>query len=700
MTQSLNNGATETLRQPAVLVITVGTTDIKFGVHVDKSPDSLLSGKAFPVDPPRPERCVHEWLLTKELANEIAFASIEQFDAYEKSLRENQSTGKPDGVKSKRIKLAFAPDKSPNLQLHPSEQEKQESNVSSGLFLPEKPELWLVKVMPVVKALLESNKYRVEMAVVLSTHRHNSHRHNFHCHSNNLNENIARKEPVAAGKIICHWLAEQLNLKNIGHFTALLEQPENASNTLLQQFKESQNGLALYINFLDGEMALKSQGENTPVNRKGMQRIDDLLFGIARLSPKTNTAKWHCVYSPGGGFPDFKAQISSACHLYFETVELVVEPEFSKEKLTFADADKYPAPDVSYRSRKQAIQLLQRGDYAGAATIARLVQHQTGIEVSGESNKTAQEHYNWRWTQVLLDVSHWLQGTLSEEQADKIQKDNKHPLHQLVGSKTPYALVVALRIEAALQQNHIQEAIRYTSDLAEVLIYDYLSLVFSEKDEKGRADYRYFEKSGEIQASQANLIINAIENGCVEETFVFPVGFYIATKADPANILRGKKQQPILEYDAKGNWNITTFSRPNAREWQSIASYVQSGDNEGALQQYKLKMRGKGEPAPSFPVYYRNKITHQVLTAEQIKAAVKTYQAAGLWNPCENQSEQRNVCTAPGYQAHFLSQEVVINVFKPMFRVTPGDGDLLKRYQTLINQTVHLIFQADIAWRE
>ncbi|UAA37398.1 hypothetical protein KIH87_11800 [Paraneptunicella aestuarii] len=743
MTQSLDNDSTEKSSQsavplvPAVLVITVGNSDIKLGVQVSDDADCELRGMCFPVGVFVSGREMNQWLLDNP--NLWKPASASDWVDYE-TIRQahlSKSDSKSDSVHLKPL-LARLPElDKPPIEVVPEDFEvvfKPKRDVQSmfgfetnrdfkgnksakelqklGLSIANNPsekdklQVWLVKAMPVVIEL--QKKYQIKAVVVFDTCRDLA----------ELKEkgkaHIAKSEHIAAGKLVCDWAANYLELDNcaeesIEPYSNKTEIAEKFSRLLDGAATKQLNGIAFYTRYLKGGMETDGEEDNFPVNRKAIGIIDNVLFALKESVAKRVNEPVTCIYSPGGGFPEYKNQIGAACHLYFDKVNKIVAPQHFDREMLIEDADKYPAPDVSYRFREQAIQLLQHGDYAGAATIAQLVQQQIAIEISGKSNREKEAHYNWRWTQVLLDISHWLQGTLALEREEEIGGDPKHsahPLHHLVGKHTPYALKVAFRIEAALQQNHIQEAIRYTSDLAEVLIYDYLSLVFSDKDEQGRADYRYFEKSGELTkdiGNKLNAAFNTIELNPAKE-------MEVAIPNDGLNSVN-VDGRAIIKYQG-ANWlpntNVNKFESAEQREqekslfnWHKLACRLVNYDGESTpLVNFNHSLRYPADGFKTYPADYRNKITHQVLSAEQINEAIATYQAAGLWSDSVSKSKQTNVRTQQESQARFLSQDLVKNVFKPMLRLTTGDVNLLEQYKTLIEQTIQLIYEADIAWRE
>lgn len=718
---------------PAVLVITVGNSDIKFGVQVSEKADCALKGKCFPVGVFGNGREMNQWLLDNtdlwKSASATDWVDYENI-RYALLAKNNNAQATPllpkqpgshTEILSEDLELAFKlkDDESgkPNAQV--SLQTNRDCDVKMrveelkvlGLSTVSEPseanrlQLWLVKAMPVVIEL--KKKYQIKAVVVFDTCRDMDKLKKGKAH-------IAKNEHIAAGKLVCDWAAKYLELdnraeENIEPYSSEAELTEKFSRLLDGAETKKLNGIAFYTRYLKGGMETDGESDNFPVNREAMSIIDNALFAVKESVAKRSDKPVTCIYSPGGGFPEYKNQIGAACHLYFDAVNKIVAPQHFDRKMLIEDADKYPAPDVSYRFREQAIQLLQHGDYAGAATIAQLVQQQIAIEVSGKSNRKKEEHYNWCWTQVLLDISQWLQGTLDDTREKAIQKDAAHPLCQLVRKHTPYALKVAFRIEAALQQNHIQEAIRYTSDLAEVLIYDYLSLVFSKEKEGDKPDYRYFASPNLLDAKQiqqlkkaVSEVLNIKESKIVEEqTGKLEVRKTIQVKES------GKDKEKVIKKELvklQGEiWEpITMGGVANSQKWQEIAcSLVQEDCSSNGLKKLKDALRTKPKEHSLTPAQYRNKITHQVLSAEQIKEAIASYQAAKLWGDSVNQLEQTSVCTHQKYQGCFLSQELVKNVFKPMFKCMTGDGvDLLDLYQTLIEQTVQLIYQADIDWCE
>ncbi len=645
-------------RQPAVLIVTVGTTDIKFGVQVADNKDCALSGQCFPVGVFKNERALHEKL--KNELTSYSFASEQQWQTYAELREQNTlvsnllpkgfhpdelevsptDNGKlfPDSVKPRHQGI----DKLKGLTSREVERDYLKNEIGLGLIQP--LQLWLVKVMPVALELKKREQYDIKMVVVLGSSREKA-----QMEQKGLGH-MVRGEPVAAAKIVCEWLADFFELKNLQEFPSNREKLEFANQ-----------GIALYTHYLHSDMEADGETDNFPINRQAMQIVDDLFRKIQSIAKKQQWKNLKCIYSSGGGFPEHKHQIGAACHLYFSNVDKLVAPQHFDRELKSEDADKYPAPDTTYRAREQVIHLLQSGDYAGAATIASLVQGQIKKEVGDRRLKS---HYNYYWSKTVVEVSQWLQGTLA-----KTDFTEWHPLKALAANNIPYALKVAFRIEAALQQNHIQEAIRYTSDMAEVLIYDYLSKAFN------NGDYGYFDNANPLTEAQAKELWYALKISSQIELQPLSVNrpFQIE-KVD------GNKKK-LLKYNAdKNEWEPDTQAL-HSMNWQNVASYLVSQSENGPLFQFKQALRSKIKGGKS-PAQYRNDITHKTLNSNQLEKAKNTFVEAGLWT----EKEADNL--------RFLVGSLAQQVLRPLL---PDNTDLVNLYQKLWQDTANIIYQAKIS---
>lgn len=320
-------------------------------------------------------------------------------------------------------------------------------------------ELIPAKLFPIIRQLKLKQK-KIDTAIVFNTSRdkQNNNRH-------------ADAEPYAFGEVIARWLAHELQLEFASPDSRPEQQPENK---------------AFFCNYLTGNMNAEGEDADYPVSRAGMQCIDSILEAVTQYYKEQETKEQkisvEAFYSPGGGIPAFKSQIEAACHFYFDQVDHWITPDNESEfelKNDWQDAQRYPSPDMSYRARKQALQLIEEGNFEGAAVIAKPF-------LSDEKVTLADKN----WANAVRTTALWFQGGLSL--AELNQSLYKASIH--IGMKEdatrippfenekqmPNTLWAAFKIEAALRQGNLQDAVRYTCDLRDIALYDLLGKKLAE----------------------------------------------------------------------------------------------------------------------------------------------------------------------------------------------------------------------------
>lgn len=432
------------MNNQTILVVTIGSTDIKaLGVHHESS-----GGSRYPM----------------EIFNQRAFCELLEKEGVSIGAREKNARFtllRPKDLESTNTlieELAQAESAFSHHQLrHKQSQTNHNNRFSPALevyegvlktkgkssefdFKPEAPELIAAKLLPVISRIFQ-NKSNVTTAIVLNTNRIKERKY-------------AEKEPYAVGPIIAKWLAEVLNLEHRGEFQFQDDAPIMNS--------------AFYLNYLTGTTEADGEKQNFPVTREAMQTIDCMLKHLAQVYRKQGITP-QVLYSPGGGLPQFKSQIEAACRLYFDKVEHWVSPDnehqFNSSQYS-ENIDLYPAPDTSYRARRQIIEQIESGNFEGAATIASAFYND---DENGKQPQLIQSDQHW--AKAVIAVAGWFQGSKMLHELQDVLPEALPFEHQ---SRMPNSLWTAFKIEAAIRQDNIQDAIRYICDLKDVALYDLL----------------------------------------------------------------------------------------------------------------------------------------------------------------------------------------------------------------------------------
>ncbi len=231
-------------------------------------------------------------------------------------------------------------------------------------------------------------------------------------------------EPIAAGKILSRWLAEEFELE-IAHKAG-----------------EVRKGAAGWVNFLDGTMRAEGR-DSGPVNLAAVQRMDDAISSLE--------GRWKTItLATAGGLPNYRDQIRALVRFRFRTARIFdfVQPERQPGRVERLPEGRLPSD--SYRLRHEVRIRVRRGDFVAAAAVAR-----QGRVIDRKS-----------WGQPVMQAADYLNGML--EPSDSLPDY----LHDLVRPNVPRCLLPAMRAETALRTRRLPEAVLWTFAFFDAALVD------------------------------------------------------------------------------------------------------------------------------------------------------------------------------------------------------------------------------------
>lgn len=274
------------------------------------------------------------------------------------------------------------------------------------------------KLSRVVAQLKKSPDTKVVAVIVFNTHRDT-----FPANT----PNDIKEEPIAVGKVLAGWLAQEFDLK--------------CANLPGEEYIGI--GLSGWINYLDGEMLQEGSGRDFPLNREAVRRVDRIIQRAAGWQKDL-----HGCLTLGGGIPQFKAVVLAAAHYRFaKRISNWYEPRIDQPYF----GDIAPGCQESLQAREHASDLLQKGDFAGAY----------GAVVYLNTDSAEQS-----WVRRLEQANQYFAGMLTD------QTDLPDYLHALL--KKPRCLLAAMRAEAALWAERIPEAIAWTCTFFDAALLDFI----------------------------------------------------------------------------------------------------------------------------------------------------------------------------------------------------------------------------------
>lgn len=239
-------------------------------------------------------------------------------------------------------------------------------------------------------------------------------------------------EPIAAGSLIAEWLAQRFHLER------------NDIPNVIEARKSN------YVNYLTDKMFMSGHGKDYPVNRSGMNRIDQAFKIASELYDEDVEA----FLSLGGGLPEYKEQIRACAQYRFNNNISIWHETHLEESPFWSDKvqERIPTPAESFRLRHHAGELIKCGDFAGAYAA---VKHM--------------ERYEVEWVKDIKLVTDYLHGMLY------VKKYLPSYLETLLNNK-PRCLLAGIRAESALGNNCLPEAIFWTITFFDTALLDWIQM--------------------------------------------------------------------------------------------------------------------------------------------------------------------------------------------------------------------------------
>lgn len=452
-------------------------------------------------------------------------------------------------------------------------------------------ELLVKKITPIIDHYLKDNTNPISNIVVFNTHRKER-----------------KLEPFAFGKIIAHWLKHMVERQTEIPFSCHEFNPDDVNSNPLTK------NSVVWVNYLKGNERFSTDG-----SQPAMKRIDKTIKQLYRLYPN-NEAEFVCF--TGGGLPEAKTQLEAACRFYLHPC---IFQKLNQEDTLENATNQYTAAE-SYEARHQIIQLIHEGNFEGAAVMATPF-----LNNEGDQGKKAIES-DQKWARAVKTVAAWFQGSVDLNRLNAELKDasgnNVLPFdHEF---QMPNSLWSAFKIEAALRQQNIQDAIRYTCDLRDIAFYDLLGAYLHEGnfDDPHKSND---EVKKPLTLDQCQNESNSFKNRY--ESFKKEVSQFSKTPLPEASKLyTPDKAQRFNTYKKWTHEDNTDSSRII---FIDFVCYLASSEkwHEHPLNQYEdaLKPRSEKTRNKLYPRDYRNRITHGYLSSEQLAQARKTFEQAELW---------------------------------------------------------------------
>ncbi|WP_028302066.1 hypothetical protein [Oceanospirillum beijerinckii] len=539
------------------------------------------------------------------------------------------------------------------------------------------------KLFPIIRQLKLKQK-KIDTAIVFNTSRdkQNNNRH-------------ADAEPYAFGEVIARWLAHELQLEFASPDSRPELQPDNK---------------AFFCNYLTGNMNAEGEEADYPVSRAGMERIDYILETVTQYYKKQKLSV-EAFYSPGGGIPAFKPQVEAACRFYFDQVDHWITPDNESEfelKNDWQDAQRYPSPDMSYRARKQALQLIEEGNFEGAAVIAKPFLPAEKVTLADNN-----------WANAVRTTALWFQGGRSLAELNQslyeastrigVKGATAHILYFESEEEMPNTLWAAFKVEAALRQGNLQDAVRYTCDLRDIALYDLLGKKLAE------GSFDTFHNSPD------ECSFNPI-----------PLNEALTTLSEQLNVLSkdsDKEKQEASVYKpytcsqlikaSQGRFKLETgtsysFSKQSKKEFKGLtggapkdpkfndrpilldaSALSDAGSIEAMfthpLNCYEYALKAYSEKNKPKARDYRNIITHGYLSpkkSEDIEAHF-TAETVGLWSAPNSET---NTNSDSDSKMRFLNQKLVSDLYKRL----DSNNELADLYNKLTNTLKEILTHSPI----
>ncbi|ELR63892.1 hypothetical protein C942_03237 [Photobacterium marinum] len=459
-------------------------------------------------------------------------------------------------------------------------------------------------------------------------------------------KSLRQKEPYMFGSLLTRWLCEQFNLSYVGQL-ALPSVPseqhafyESCTKETLKSWQHAApEGIGFFVNYLDGDQLAEGHCKDDPVLRLALTRIQACIQAATETYPDSNI-----IYSPGGGFAKFKPQIEAICELYTSKVYSWHEPEAelsdNKPGEALSDTHKFPSPDVSYRARKQCITLIKNGNFQGAAAIAAFF--------TDSKNKNLCDK---NWAAAITEASLWLQGrsglealhqSVKKAQNTAVQNSTKPILPFKQESEMPNTLWAAFRVEAALRQGNIQDAIRFCCDISDIALQDLVGCMQSPANYELKPPVKIDSKQdknnkGKKKAAKFISLPLAKEHTSYTDaltTLISDQGHSKKTSIQKILTKEGNLElntniKPRENSDLVGSLALNIVCELRQAAAQSSVTLKDLSQSH-PLQMFEIKLNepleGRGTPR-----HYRNQITHGFMSETETNNAEQAFIDSKLW---------------------------------------------------------------------
>lgn len=261
----------------------------------------------------------------------------------------------------------------------------------------------------------------------------NTNRAGFRMAANEVQVALQLKEPFAAGPILARYFAHTMEgLHLISTYGDISDEEVDQSRL--------PDGVVGYFDFLRHKEMLDA-GESEANNRY-FRRIDRLFRALSVSSPGIQQKQ--VILSTVGGIPQINELVRHSALYHFAKDELFVaaKDEFS-EVAQIAQPRRITHPVISLNVRRQAEQLLEKGDFSGAAVLIH--------EVHSENARPA-------WVRNVESAADFFNGL-----AVTSNPETPSYLRALVTPPLPAPGYTAFLVESALLQQHIVRAVALTA---------------------------------------------------------------------------------------------------------------------------------------------------------------------------------------------------------------------------------------------
>lgn len=270
-----------------------------------------------------------------------------------------------------------------------------------------------------------------------------------------------------------------------------------------------------------------------------------------------------------GGIPPVKAVLRAAAELHFGRPARILLQHEGREQVSY-----YRAPQDSMITRRHALELVAKGDFAGAYAVAQPFERQKAEKLWVKPLKLAASYFDGR-----LDVT---EGTPDF-------------LNQLLPKEMPRCLYAAMRTEAALRAGRTPEAVLWTCAFYDAALIDHI----------GRLDW-----VEELDDSDQKLL-------------------RIKDSMKPPGILlkplkKGQTDTACLRPNGTDGFRYFTGSRFDG-------TWISAINDSVAIKQLSKDIDLKYKTDQATPRSIRNSVAHSALSVERMQQVKNIFIGSGLW---------------------------------------------------------------------